>query len=31
MKITTDLTEEDYLVLIEEARGNILNKISLEG
>ena len=28
MKITTDLTEEDYLVLIEEARGNILNHTS---
>ena len=28
MKITTDLTEEDYLVLIEEARGDILNHTS---
>ena len=28
MKITTDLTEEDYLVLIEKARGDILNHIS---
>ncbi len=28
MKITTDLTEEDYLVLIEEARGDILKHTS---
>ena len=28
MKITTDLTEKDYLTLIEEARGDIINHIS---
>ena len=28
MKITTDLTEEDYLTLIEEARGDILKHTS---
>ena len=28
MKITTDLTEKDYLTLIEEARGDILNYTS---
>ena len=28
MKITTDLTEEDYLVLMEEARGDIINHTS---
>ena len=28
MKITTDLTEEDYLTLIEESRGAILNHTS---
>lgn len=28
MKITTDLTKEDYLTLIKEARGDIVNHTS---